>query len=883
MARKIVIDNSNGEVRAAVIEDGKLADLFLDRSRHPSVLGNIYKGKVENVLPGMQAAFVDIGLEKNAFLYVDDAAASLPDIVKSTRNGDEVELPKARGKSIRELLKPGQEVLVQVTKEAIGTKGARVVTDVTLAGRYVVLIPSVNYVGVSRKISDDSVRDRLRDLAHKVKPRGMGLIVRTVAEEQSEEEVIRDIEFLTRAWKKIKAKSSRVKAPSMIHYDADLVYRMARDYFGDDVTEFTVNTQGDYSKVSDLLHIEEGEKDPRIRLYGDKKPVFEAYGIEEEIWKATRRKVWLNSGGYLIFDTTEALTVIDVNTGKFTGNKDLEDTAFRNNMEAAAELARQIRLRNIGGILIADFIDMESEDHRKRVLEELEKHLTKDKARTSVLGITKLGLIEMTRKKSQQGLVELTHRTCDICDGRGKVISEETLALRAERLIKREAASTDMQALLIGLNPYVAGELSHDNSAAIVELEAQTMRDIFIKADPNLGRDDVKVIAIGSLEEILALVHPVKKSDVIEVSISRLNPDKPEQGIGTYKGMEIHIEDAASLVGKTVKVKISRVFKAFAKARVDGQPEIRRPYRNIQEDDEEDALIAEVREPRKQLPPKKQEEAEAADQPQATQQDEAGPEAVQEVKKKRRRRRHRRSAKDRAAGAVTAAEAPDNEEGLPEEVPELDAEPIAEDPAGEAIAEKLPEQAPDQAAPAKKRRRRRHRSRKPAAQQQTPDGSQTPQAGEEAAPMTESKESAQATAPTAVPAAEQGLKPEAAASKETTPVEKPAAEKPLEPPSKPEEKKAPSRRGRKPAAKKQPVKTDEGAPAGAVKKTSGDAKNETSMKAAKEVQPEARKEAKPEAAAEPVPEQKPKRRYTRRKKSPGEGTENSAVDTKAGE
>ena len=460
MARKIVIDNSNGEVRAAVIEDGKLADLFIERSRHPSVLGNIYKGKVENVLPGMQAAFVDIGLEKNAFLYVDDAMASLPDIVKSTRNGDEVELPKSRGKSIKELLKPGQEVLVQVTKEAIGTKGARVVTDVTLAGRYVVLIPSVNYVGVSRKIQEDSVRDRLRDLAHKVKPRGMGLIVRTVAEEQPDEEVVRDIEFLNRAWKKIRAKSARSKAPYLLHYDADLVYRMARDYFGDDVTEFTVNTPVDYNKVSDLLHIDEGEKDPRIRLYADKKPVFEAYGIEEEIWKATRRKVWLNSGGYLIFDTTEALTVIDVNTGKFTGSKDLADTAFRNNLEAAAELARQIRLRNIGGILIADFIDMESDDHKKRVLEELEKHLTKDKARTSVLGITKLGLIEMTRKKSQQGLVELTHRVCDVCDGRGKVISEETLALRAERLIKREAAATDMQALLIGLNPYVAGELS---------------------------------------------------------------------------------------------------------------------------------------------------------------------------------------------------------------------------------------------------------------------------------------------------------------------------------------------------------------------------------------------------------------------------------------
>ena len=883
MARKIVIDNSNGEVRAAVIEDGKLADLFLDRSRHPSVLGNIYKGKVENVLPGMQAAFVDIGLEKNAFLYVDDAAASLPDIVKSTRNGDEVELPKARGKSIKELLKPGQEVLVQVTKEAIGTKGARVVTDVTLAGRYVVLIPSVNYVGVSRKISEDSVRDRLRDLAHKVKPRGMGLIVRTVAEEQSEEEVIRDIEFLTRAWKKIKAKSARVKAPSMVHYDADLVYRMARDYFGDDVTEFTVNTQGDYSKVSDLLHIEEGEKDPRIRLYADKKPVFEAYGIEEEIWKATRRKVWLNSGGYLIFDTTEALTVIDVNTGKFTGNKDLEDTAFRNNIEAAAELARQIRLRNIGGILIADFIDMESEDHRKRVLEELEKHLTKDKARTSVLGITKLGLIEMTRKKSQQGLVERTHRTCDICDGRGKVISEETLALRAERLIKREAASTDMQALLIGLNPYVAGELSHDNSAAIVELETQTMRDIFIKADPNLGRDDVKVIAIGSLEEILSLVHPVKKSDVIEVTINRVNTNRPEQAIGTFKGMEIHIEDAAALIGKTVKVKITRVFKAYAKARVEGQPEVRRQYRSIPDDEEEEGLIVEAREPKKQqLTARKQEDVAVAEPP-VIPQEEAGPEAVLEIKKKRRRRRHRRSSKDKAVNAMPSAEAADNDETPPEVAVEPEAEAVATGAAEAAATEKPADQAAEQAVPAKKRRRRRHRSRKPAAQLVASDGSAATPAVEDTPASKDAEAEYRAEKPKAAPVAAFQAKVEAAPQKATAAMDKVEIEKTQEPASKPEEKKAPSRRGRKPAAKKQSTQPLEGDKSQASKVTGSDAKAEPVSKAANSPQAEGWTEAQLEAQKEASVEQKPKRRYNRRKKSPGEGSENLAIDTKAGE
>lgn len=710
MARKIVIDNSSGEVRAAVIEDGRLADLFIERSRHPSVLGNIYKGKVENVLPGMQAAFVDVGLEKNAFLYVDDALASLPEIIKSTKNGDEVELPKSRGKSIRELLKPGQEVLVQVTKEAIGTKGARVVTDVTLAGRYVVLIPSVNYVGVSRKIVDDEVRDRLRKLANKAKPRGMGLIVRTVAEDQTDEEIVRDIDFLTRAWRKIRGKAAKAKAPHLLHYDADLVYRMARDYFGDDVSEFTVNTVADYSKVSDLLHIDEKEKDPRIRLYSDKKPVFEAYGIEEEIWKATRRKVWLSSGGYLIFDTTEALTVVDVNTGKFTGSKDLEDTAFRNNLEAAQEIARQLRLRNIGGIIIADFIDMESEEHRKKVLENLEKHLSRDKARTSVLGITKLGLIEMTRKKSQQGLVELTHRVCDVCEGRGKVISEETLALRAERLIKREAATTDMQALLIGLNPYVAEELSQEGFAAIKELELQTSRDIFIKSDTNLAREDVKVIAAGSLEEMLAIVSPVKKGEAFEVTIGQPNQERPEYGIGIHKGMPVHVEDAGNLVGQAVKVKVVRLFKGYAKARIEGrQAPIRRVLEHESEDEADELLLS------KEL---EMGAVEAADDI-----DEAGEPAtegqtLQETKKKRRRRRHRRGNKDKESIAPATEASPTAEDMAVElgdvaEVPSEATEYEAEGEADEATPVEAIKDGQLTAEVKKKRRRRRRRSKRP--------------------------------------------------------------------------------------------------------------------------------------------------------------------------
>ncbi|MBP7164435.1 MAG: Rne/Rng family ribonuclease, partial [Firmicutes bacterium] len=450
MGREIIVNSESGEVRAAILEDGVLVDLFIERSLHPRYAGNIYRGTVENVLPGMQAAFVDVGLERNVFLYVDDALAGRNGregrIVREA-DGEEITVPNKKPRSIKDILKPGQEIMVQVSKEPIGTKGARVVTDITLPGRYVVLMPTVDYVGVSRRIDEDGERDRLKKIAQAAKPKRMGVIVRTVAEGLSQEEIASDIQFLVKLWRRIQARGRRAKAPALLHKDYDLVFRLVRDHFAEDVTQFVVDDPEDLKKVNDLVKMFPEPMRDKVHLYTGQEPIFDSYGLEEEIARALRRKVWLACGGYLVIDHTEALTVIDVNTGKFTGSTCLADTVLKTNLEAATEIARQMRLRNIGGIIIADFIDMDDEDHQKQVMRRLEESLARDKTKASVLGFTQLGLVEMTRKKVQQGLAESMMKVCPMCDGRGRILSEETLAFRAMRAIKKEALSTSQPAM----------------------------------------------------------------------------------------------------------------------------------------------------------------------------------------------------------------------------------------------------------------------------------------------------------------------------------------------------------------------------------------------------------------------------------------------------
>jgi len=571
VAREIIVNSESGEIRAAVLEDGVLVDLFIERSLHPRYAGNIYRGTVENVLPGMQAAFVDVGLERNVFLYVDDALAGRNGregrIVREA-DGEEITVPNKKPRSIKDILKPGQEIMVQVSKEPIGTKGARVVTDITLPGRYVVLMPTVDYVGVSRRIDEDGERDRLKKIAQAAKPKRMGVIVRTVAEGLSQEEIASDIQFLVRLWRRIQARGRRAKAPALLHKDYDLVFRLVRDHFAEDVTQFVVDEPDDLKKVNDLVKMFPEPMRDKVHLYTGQEPIFDSYGLEEEIARALRRKVWLACGGYLVIDHTEALTVIDVNTGKFTGSTCLADTVLKTNLEAATEIARQMRLRNIGGIIVADFIDMDDEDHQKQVVRKLEESLARDKTKASVLGFTQLGLVEMTRKKVQQGLAESMMKVCPMCDGRGRILSEETLAFRAMRAIKKEALSTSQPAMLVLLHPSVAAVLIGTGGSNLAALEEETGKAIYVKGSFDQKVEDIVVAAVGTREDVEKKALPVAAGDLIDVVIEEPHMTNSRDGIARLEGYVIDVEGAGRMIGTRVKAKVTKVFKTYARARL---------------------------------------------------------------------------------------------------------------------------------------------------------------------------------------------------------------------------------------------------------------------------------------------------------------------------
>lgn len=395
-----------------MFENGELMDIFEETGASSHLVGNVYRGRVENVLPGMQAAFVDIGLEKNAFLYVGDAVPA--------RFEEDERVKPAEDVRIEHLLRPRQELLVQVVKEPVGTKGARISVNLTLPGRYVVLLPQVSYVGVSRKILDMAERARLKELAEAAKPEGMGVIVRTLAEGIDGSEIAEDIVQLVENWRALQPKILHASVPGLVHQDVDLVSRLVRDWVDRDVEKIMVDQEEAAQNLRSSL--QEIEHPAAKKVFVETgKDLFEAYGVDEDIRKCLRARVWLKSGGYLIIQETEALVVIDVNTGKYVGQRSLEETVVHTNLEAAREIARQLRMRNLGGIIIIDFIDMLAEESRQQVLEVLEKSCAGDKTKTQILGLTQLGLVEMTRKKVGQTLAVRYTAPCPTCDGSGRV------------------------------------------------------------------------------------------------------------------------------------------------------------------------------------------------------------------------------------------------------------------------------------------------------------------------------------------------------------------------------------------------------------------------------------------------------------------------------
>lgn len=464
-----------GQVLVGIVEKGRLAEFFLEKDEQSRTVGNIYLGKVENVLPGMSAAFVNIGLERNAFLYVDDL------------NNNTEGLP------IEKLITKGEQILVQVTKEPEGNKGARVTSQLSIPGRYLVLLPTEQNVGISRQIVDSDERERLKKIGVDIKPKDMGLIMRTLAAGQSEEELLWDRDYLVKLWQELTVKSRKSSAPELIYQDYDLIHRILRDVVSEDTDEVLVEQNWIYQSIIEKAKRLDLPKSVNINLYQGNVTLFEELGLDNDLQKAIQKQVWLKSGGYLIIDQTEALVSIDVNTGKYVGLRDLSKTVLRTNLEAAAEIGKQLRLRNIGGIIIIDFIDMDNGSDKQSVLEALERALAKDKTKSHVFGFTKLGLVEMTRKKSKHRLSSLLQVPCPQCQGRGKVFSQETTAIHIAQRIYSLAKEPDVRSIRVECHPYVASELIGEQGINLAVLKRETKKDIIINGDLGYELEEIKV------------------------------------------------------------------------------------------------------------------------------------------------------------------------------------------------------------------------------------------------------------------------------------------------------------------------------------------------------------------------------------------------------
>jgi ribonuclease G len=558
--KKIIVNCDNRATRVALLEKGKLVELDIERPLQHRVVGNLYKGIVANVLPGMQASFVDIGLEKNAFLYVDDIFTDWDD-----------ESPPPVRSTIDKLLRVGEEIMVQVIKEPYGSKGARVTGQITIPGRYLVLVPGADYIGVSRRIESQAERDRLRREVEKLKPDQLGLIVRTVAEGVESEVMAQDLQFLVQLWNRISTRFQQKAAPSILYQDLSLTCRIARDLFVEEFSSFLIDNEHEYDKVREIVDYISPHLKNKVKYYQEAEPIFERYGVEVEIEKALARQVWLKSGGYLVFDETEALTVVDVNTGRYIGRRNLADTILKTNLEAAEEIARQIRLRDIGGIIIIDFIDMTIEDHRRKVVDKLNSSIKNDRTKTYVLGITNLGLVEMTRKKVRQDLSEYLQQPCPYCGGSGRVLTPLVVSTRIEGELKRELQEEKSKAVLVEMHHEVAAIIIGSGGGNLKKLEDELGRHIFIRGTEDIHIEKYRIVARGSHKEIQTLALPVKVGETIELTIEEPHSTNPNHGIARLKGFVINVEGAGDKVGQTIKVEITDVNRTFARAVVKGK------------------------------------------------------------------------------------------------------------------------------------------------------------------------------------------------------------------------------------------------------------------------------------------------------------------------
>jgi ribonuclease G len=553
MYKEILITRDSREGRAAVVEDGALTEILIAREERQ--VGSIYKARVANVLPGMNAAFVDIGSDRNAFLCADDAAAHLGE-----------EASERLGKlSIRDILRVNDETLVQVVKEAVGTKGARVTTFVTLPGRNLVLIPNANYIGVSRRVDGETERIRLRQVAEKLRPEGMGLIVRTASSGRPQEELQKEVEFLHRQWEKIQKISKKRRAPAIIHQELALVDQILRDVLTPDFDRMLIDDAEEHSKVLEMLENTYPGLVSKVHFYNDRRPLFEFHGIDAEVDRALKRKVWLESGGYLIIDHTEALWVVDVNTGKYTGKTSLADTILKTNLEACVEIARQLRLRDMGGIIIIDFIDMESHADRRKVLNTLNEELKKDRTRTHLVGMTELGLVQLTRKREGKDLDLVLRTSCSHCNGVGRVFSPTSLAVKVHRDILKLAHEGRHEAILVRMHPRAALALLGSGGEHFDGLETEAGKTIFVQARPlfHVEHYEIKGGKTSELKERLRQVH---KGQKVRVTLDAgLGGD---HALASVDGNLIEVMQGAERVGQEVEIRIIDTEKIVKRAEI---------------------------------------------------------------------------------------------------------------------------------------------------------------------------------------------------------------------------------------------------------------------------------------------------------------------------
>jgi ribonuclease G len=636
--KEILVSVEVGEQRVAVLEDGQVVEAYLERPGRRSVAGNVYKGVVDNVLPGMEASFVDIGLEKNGFLYVDE-------IVVPELEG------KRHGRRIQDLVQRGEEVLVQAVKDPMGTKGARLTTEVSLPGRFLVYTPFGDGIGVSRRL-DDAERERLKVLCKELPLPEGGIIVRTAAEGASEEELAGDLALLLKLWGTVKGRAARTEAPALVYQEAELPLRIIRDLFLRNFERVLVDHERTYRRIVGYLKRTSKELAARVELHQGPEPLMERYGVDEAVKSTLKRRIDLPSGGYLIFDYAEAFTVIDVNTGRFVGARGkasggarLEDTITKNNLEAVGEVVRQLRLRDIGGIIVIDFIDMANPKNRHLVEEALNRELERDRTKTYVVEISPLGLVEMTRQNVTDGPREILTDSCPTCSGEGIVVSTETYAVEAERRLRALVATSASEAFLVELNAQVAGILIGPGASRLDELEKETGRRFAFKTRPRVSPSYFALLAEGPAAEIDPQAFPVAAGQELELVLEEAHLHDENDAIARLDGYVITVADAAESVGEKVKVRIEHAGRTSAHAVLAGEPS----------------------------------KASADGRPDAT-------EETVEVKPKRKTRRGSRGGRGRRKKTGTAAKAVTEAPAEPKPEPEGEAPPVTP----EAVVEEKP-------------------------------------------------------------------------------------------------------------------------------------------------------------------------------------------------